>query len=126
MKLNRWQNAKRGMLFGLLYRITGTLLPFIVQMVVIRKLGIEYIGIRGLFSSVLTVFSLAELGFGSAIVFFMYKPIADDNIEELCALLNFYKKTYRIIGLVILALGLIILPWLPHLVKGSYPSDLNI
>lgn len=114
------------MLFGLLYRITGTLLPFIVQMVVIRKLGIEYIGIRGLFSSVLTVFSLAELGFGSAIVFFMYKPIADDNMEELSALLNFYKKTYRMIGLVILVLGLFILPWLPHLVKGAYPSDINI
>ena len=126
MKLNRWQNAKRGMLFGLLYRITGTLLPFLVQMVVIRKLGIEYIGLRGLFSSVLTVFSLAELGFGSAIVFFMYKPIAEDNIEDLSALLNFYKRTYRIIGLVILVLGLMILPWLPHLVKGSYPTDINI
>lgn len=126
MKLNRWQNARKGMLFGLLYRVTGILLPFIVQMVVIRKLGIEYIGIRGLFSSILTVFSLAELGFGSAIVFFMYKPIAEDNIEELCALLNLYKKVYRIIGLVVFLLGLCILPWLPYMVKGSYPSDINI
>ena len=126
MRLDIKRNAKKGMTFGLLYRLVATLLPFFVQTVFIRQLGIEYVGVRGLFSSILTVFSLAELGFGSAIVFSMYKPIAEENTEALCALLNLFKKIYRIIGFIILALALLVMPFLSLLIKGSYPLKINI
>ena len=77
MKLDIKQNAKKGMKFGFLYRLIATVMSFLVQTVFIRQLGIDYAGLKGLFSSILTVFSLAELGFGSAIVFSMYRPIAE-------------------------------------------------
>lgn len=126
MRLNVRKNTKRGIAFGFLYRLAATLLPFVVQTVIVRQLGIDYLGVRGLFSSILTVFNLAELGFSGVLVFSMYKPIAGDDTETLCAYLNLYKKIYRIIGFVILAFSIAALPFLPHFVKGTYPDGLNI
>lgn len=126
MKLDRIRNAKRGIVFGTIGRLIGIVLSFLVQSLTIRKLGIEYAGIRGLFSSILSVLSLAELGIGSAIVYAMYKPIAEDDMKTICALMNLYKKTYRIIGFIIFLLGVAITPFLHLLVKDSYPSELNI
>ncbi len=126
MRLDIKRNAKKGITYGLTYRLAATVLPFFVQTVFIRQLGIEYVGVKGLFTSILTVFSLAELGFGSAIVFSMYKPIADENNVELCALLNLFRKIYRIIGLIIFVLALLMMPFLPRLIKGSYPQSINL
>lgn len=126
MKLDRVTNTRRGVLWGLINRFIGMLIPFIIQAITIRHLGIEYVGIKGLFSSILTVFSLAELGFGSAIVYAMYKPIAEDDIDTICSLLNLYKKIYRIIGLIISILGIMLLPFLQFLIHGDYPEELNI
>ena len=81
MKLEKVKNTKKGLVFGSINRVAGLLLPFLIQTVTIHRLGIEYIGVKGLFSSILTVFSLAELGFGSAIVYEMYKPIAEDDTK---------------------------------------------
>jgi len=126
MRLERVKNAKRGIAFGLIGRIVGLFLAFLVQSITIRKLGIDYVGIKGLFSSILSVLSLAELGVGSAIVYAMYKPIAEDDIETICALMNLYKKIYRIIGSVILLLGLLVIPFLDDLINGTYPPEINI
>ena len=126
MKLDRIKNAKRGLVFGLINTFVGLLMPFFIQTITIRQLGIEYIGMKGLFTSILTVFSLVELGFGSAIVYSMYKPIAEDDFDILCALLNLYRKVYRIIGLIILFLGLAITPFIRFLINGSYPSEISL
>ena len=106
MKLARSQNAVRNMRMGLISKIVNMLLPFLVRAVFIRTLGAEYLGVNGLFSSVLSVLSLAELGFGSAIVFNMYKAIAEDDEAAINALLYFYRKVYRCVGAIILGLGL--------------------
>ncbi len=126
MKLDRAGNAKKGIFFGAINKILTLIFPFIIQTVVIRALGVEYGGLRGMFSSILQMLSLAELGFGSAVVFSMYKPIAEDDIATISALLNLYKKVYRIIGWVILFIGVALIPFLPYLVKDEYPSDINI
>ncbi|MDO4363946.1 MAG: polysaccharide biosynthesis protein [Clostridia bacterium] len=102
------------------------LLPFICRTIFIKVLGSEYLGLNSLFSSILQVLSISELGIGTAIVFSMYRPIAEDNEELLCALLNVYRKVYKVIGTIILAVGLAILPILPKLIKGTYPDDVNI
>ena len=70
--------------------------------------------------------NLAELGFGSAVVFSMYKPIAENDTETICALMNLYKRIYFIIGVVVSSLGICILPIIPYLIKGTYPNDINI
>lgn len=126
MKLNVYKNTKKGITAGVVNRVITLILPFFVQTLLIRKLGIQYAGLKGLFLSIFSVLSLTELGVGNAIVYSMYQPIADDDIGSICALLNLYKKLYRIIGLIVLLLGIIIVPFIKYLIKGDYPKDINI
>ena len=126
MKLDRVKNAKRNIVFGIINKIITLSLPFVVRMVVIREIGAEYLGLGSLFTSILQVLNITELGFSSAVVYSMYKPIADDDNETLCAILRFYKKVYFTIGVIIGILGLILLPFLQKLIKGSVPEDINI
>lgn len=126
MKIDRITNSKRNMLFGIISRICYTVLPFINRTIIIYVLGVEYLGLNSLFSSVLNILNLAELGFGSAIVYSMYKPIAENDDNKICALLSYYKKIYRIIGLGILIAGIIALAFIDKLVKGDVPIDVNI
>lgn len=120
------ENTKRNIIWSAIEKITLIIFPFIIRTILIYTLGIEYVGINGLFSSILQVLSLADLGFSSAIIYSMYKPIADNDEDTICALLMFYKKVYRIIGTTILVGGLIILPVLNKLITGGYPENINI
>lgn len=124
--MSRVENASRNILWGVLNKIVVLVLPFITRTVMIYTLGMEYVGLSSLFSSILQVLSFAELGIGSALVFSMYKPMAEEDDEKVCALLNLYRKTYRIIGIVILLAGIIIIPFLKYLVKGSIPNDISL
>ena len=126
MKLNRTQNAKRNIAFGLVNKNVTLLFPFIIRMVMIRTIGAEYLGLGSLFQSILQVLNITELGFSSAVVYSMYKPIAEEDTEVLCAILNFYRKIYFAIGLIIALSVFFLLPFLPKLIKGAYPADINI
>lgn len=126
MKLDRSKNVFRNMTYGLINKFVTLFLPFLIRTVLIRTIGMEYAGLNSLFSSILQVLNLSELGFSSAVVYSMYKPIAENNESEVCALLSFYRKVYRIIGTVILIVGLIIIPILPNLVADGYPKGINI
>ena len=126
MKYDRLKNSKRNMFFGIVYRICLTILPFINRTVLINVLGAEYLGLNSLFSSILNILNLAELGFGSAVVYSMYKPIADNDHSLICALLNFYKKIYRMIGIAIFIVGCIALVFIDKIIAGSVPFENNI
>ena len=126
MKIERTKNAQKGIMAGSVLRICQILLPFFMRTVMIRLMGVAYLGINSLFSSILNVLNLAELGVGTAMVFSMYKPIAEDDDRTICALMNLYRKYYRIIGLIIGAVGIAILPMLPHFISGDVPYGLNI
>ena len=126
MKIERTKNATRNIIYGVLLKIYQLLGPFILRTIFIYTLGMEYLGLNSLFTSILSVLNLAELGVGSALVFSMYKPIAEDDTEKICALMNLYKLYYRIIGAVILVIGLILVPFIPNLISGSVPEDINI
>lgn len=99
---------------------------FLIRTIVIYTLGTLYLGLDGLFTSVLEVLNLTELGIASAIVYSMYEPLAKGETAKVCALLNFYRRCYRIIGLVVAIAGLLLLPFLPHLITGKVPADINI
>lgn len=126
MELNVIQNAKRNMFFGMINRLVAILCPFITRTIIQYILGEQYLGLSSLFSSILSVLSLTELGFGSAIIYSMYKPVAEGNTELVNALLNFYRKAYAAVGGVILAAGLLLIPFLPKLITGEYPSDISL
>ncbi|MDD6489414.1 MAG: oligosaccharide flippase family protein [Clostridia bacterium] len=126
MKIERTKNAARNVVFGFVLKIYALALPFIMRTAMIYWLGVEYLGLNSLFTSILQVLNLAELGVGSAMTFSMYKPIAEDDNEKICALMHLYRFYYRIIGGVVLVGGLLVLPFLPKLIKGNVPSDINI
>ena len=114
------------MLFGSINRIVVLLIPFIKRVIVLNVLGSQYLGLGSLFQSIIQVLSLSELGFSSAVVYNMYKPAAEGDETKMNALLNFYRRVYRIIGVVILGVGLLMIPFLPRLIKGTYPANINL
>lgn len=124
--MGRTKNASRNIIWGIINKVVSLVLPFICRTVLLYEMGAEYTGLGGLFGSVLQVLSLAELGFGTAIVYSMYKPLAEEDTPKVCALLNFYKKVYHIVGALILAIGVILVPFLQYLIKGTSPEGINI
>ncbi len=124
--LDKTKNAKKGIVSGVVNKVITLLIPFIVRTIFIRVIGIEYAGLNSLFTSILQVLNLAELGFSSAVVYSMYKPIADRDDETICALLNFYRRIYKIVGIVVLVIGILVLPFIEHFINGNPPEDINL
>lgn len=126
MRLERTKNTVRNTVWGTVNRLVTQLCPFAVRTCIIYCLGAEYTGLTSLFSSILSMLSFAELGFGTAIVYSMYQPVAEENEEKICELMNLYKWIYRLVGAFVFAVGIILIPFLPKFIKGSAPADINI
>ena len=107
------------MLFNIGGQFLTMLLSFINRMVFIRCLSAEYLGVNGLFTDVLSILNFAELGIGTAMVFSMYEPAARDDEQKLARLMNLYKWMYRAVAVSVLLFGLLLLPFLPYLIKGG-------
>lgn len=90
----------------------NTIMGYICRMVFVRCLSAEYLGVNGLFTNILSMLSLAELGIGGAIGFALYKPLAEDDRDKIATLMRFYGKAYRIIGCVVAVVGLLMMPFL--------------
>lgn len=126
MKIQRTKNATKNVMIGIMLRLYQLICPFILRTIMIHVLGMQYVGLNSLFTSILQILNLAELGVGSAMVYSMYRPIAEDDSEKICMLMKLYRMYYRIIGAVILGFGLAVLPFLPKLISGDVPNDINI
>ena len=126
MRIERSKNAGRNLIFGILLKIYQVFIPFLLRTAMIYFMGVEYLGLNSLFTSILQVLNLTELGVGSAMVFSMYRPIAEDDTKTICALMCLYKNYYRIIGLVIAVIGVVLTPFIPFLIEGDLPEGLNI
>lgn len=95
----------------------NTILGFICRMVFVRYLSADYLGVSGLFTNILTMLSLAELGVGSAVVYALYKPLAEHDEEKIASLVRLYGKAYRTIGIVIAVIGIFLMPFLNLIIK---------
>ena len=113
----RTKNSIINLVVALIGQLTGIIISFFARLIFIRLLGSEYLGLNGLFTNILTILSLAELGIGSAIIFSLYKPLAQNNKSVIKSLMNLYKVTYRIIGITIIILGFIFLPFYKYLIN---------
>lgn len=114
-------------MYGFINRFFSLTVPFIIRTIVIYRFGAEYIGMNSLFSSILQVLNLADFGFGTAIVYSLYRPVAEGDTETVCAYLGTYKKLYRIIGCTLLGCGILVMPILPYLIKDTViPGNLDI
>lgn len=121
MERSRTANSIRNILFSFSYQIITILLSFINRSIFIFILGINYLGISGLFNDILMMLSLADLGFGVALTYSMYKPLADHDYNRLAALTNLYRKVYRIIALAVTVIGLLLVPFLKYLINLKHP-----
>ena len=126
MATDRTTRSAKNALAGMANKIIGIAVPFLLRTIMIQKLGVEYLGLNSLFSSILQMLSLTEMGFGSAMIFSMYKPMAEGNTELINALLGFYKKIYRIIGIIVLVIGLALMPNITFFIASDYPQEINI
>lgn len=123
-KKSRLQKSKKNLLFSILNQIVIVLLTFVNRQIFIQLLGKEYLGVNGLFSSILSVLSLAELGINNTFLFFLYRPIYEKNLVRIRSLVGYSKKLFRIIAIVIFLLGLLITPFLSLLMNVSI--NLNV
>lgn len=123
---SRTTNSIRNILTGVVGQIIQIIMGFIVRTIFIKSLEAEYLGINGLFTNILSILSLAELGVGSAIIYALYKPIADDDKKHIKILMNFYGKVYKIIGIVVTILGIAFLPFLNFIIKDAVYIKENI
>lgn len=117
--MSRTTNAIKNTGFGLLGKLANLILAFLSRTIFIYFLGSTYLGVNGLYSEILSLLSFAELGFGSAMTFAMYKPVADKDTEKIKRLLGFYKTVYRIVAVIITVAGLCLIPFLQYIVKGA-------
>lgn len=128
IKLNRAENAKRSIFWGCTNKIILLVFPFVLRMVFFRKLNADSLGLDSLFSSILQVLNLSELGFSSAVVYALYSPIAHGDSDTVCAIVKFLKKVYFMIGIFIFSIGLLLMPWIKYFIKGSdaYPANMYV
>ena len=126
MKLDFVKSVRRNMLAVAFNRVMNMAFPFLNRTLFLWLLEPEYLGLNGLFRSVIGVLSLAELGFGMAIDCSMYKAIAEDDKSLLCSYLKFYRTVYRCVGTAVFGIGLCILPFLRRLVHGDVPPDVDL
>lgn len=115
-KKSRTEYSVLNIVTGLGGYAINTVVGLICRMVFTRTLSADYLGVSGLFANILTMLSLAELGIGSAIVYALYKPLATDDREKIASLVRFYGRCYQSIGIVVAAIGIIIMPFLKLLI----------
>lgn len=120
--------------FSLLNSITGvggyflnTIIGFVCRMIFVRCLADDYLGINGLFTNILSMLSLAELGIGASIAYALYKPLANKDNEKIASLMQLFKKAYTVIGCTVFALGLAVIPFLKYIISEApdIKEDIN-
>lgn len=122
----RIKNSIKNSLSGFIQNIIIILIGFVAQKIFLSTLGEEYLGLNGLFNNIITMLGITELGIGTAIIYNLYKPLAENNIEEIKSLMKFYKKSYRIIALIVAVVGIAIIPFLPFIVGKTTITNIWI
>ncbi len=128
MQESRLNKSMKNTVIGVMGTLLNLLFQFIARSIFIKILGEAYNGVNGLFSSILTILNLAELGFGSAIAFSLYKPLYNNDQKLVTAYMNYFAKVYRIIALIVTIAGIICIPFLQYLINEDLtelPFKLN-
>ncbi len=124
----RIEKATLNSFTAILQRIIDTVLSFIYRTIFIHIMGVTYLGINGLFSNIFSVLSLAELGIGSTIIFLLYEPLNKNDKDEIKSLMKVFSKMYSAVGIIILVIGLVLIPFFPYLIntEGTVIENLNL
>ena len=115
----RTSNVIRNTYVGIITQVFILIVSFANRTIFIKILGNDYLSINGLFSNILSMLSLVELGFGTALIYMLYKPVAENDINKTQKLIKYYQKVYSIIGTIMLILGILIIPFMKYLIKDT-------
>lgn len=113
----RTQKVGKNFIMGIMNKVIVLLLTFISRKLFIQYIGVQYLGINGLFANVLSLLSMADLGFGVAMSYSFYEPLAKNDTTRIAALINFYKKVYNTIAIVVSVIGVALTPFLKYLIN---------
>ncbi len=117
MSKGRVENSTYNMISGFLYQLIALIMSFLSRTVFIRILGLEYLGLNGIFADVLNLLSMADLGFNTTMAYSFYKPLAENDEKRLTALICFYKKVYHMIATIVTIMGLAVIPFLKLIIN---------
>lgn len=95
-------NSMKSMITAMIANGANIILGFVVRAIFVRTLGAEYLGLNGLFGNIISMLAIIELGIGSAIIYHLYKPVAENDVDKIKKLMAFYKKCFNIIALLVL------------------------
>lgn len=123
---DKTQNSIRNSIFGIASQIIIILISFFTRSIFLRYLSEDYLGLNGLFSNVISILSLTELGFGTAAIYALYKPLAKQDERNISALMNLYAKIYHVMFAVVMALGLLLLPFIKYIINDLPENIPNI
>lgn len=118
-KTARSQSSVKNATISLIYYFISTMFTFLMKMVLVRYIGIEYSGLNSLLTNIIGVLNIAELGLGTAIGYSLYKPLAEEDHKKINEILCLYKYLYRIIAVVITIIGIVITIFIDHFVNTT-------
>lgn len=120
----RTSKSIRNVIVAFISNFLSILISFIAQIFFVRFLGKELLGLNGLFTNIVSMLGIVELGLGNALIYHLYEPVSKNDYSTIKALMNFYKKSYHFISILILFLGFLLLPFLNFFVNTNL--DINI
>lgn len=120
----RTDKSIKNAIVAIISNIVLIIVGFISQAVFKNCLGKDYLGLNGLFTSIVSMLSIVDLGLGTAIIYHLYKPVAENDIDKICALMRFYRVSYRVIAIIIICLGSLMMPFLRFFAETEL--DINI
>ena len=116
--------AERNIAFGYLGQAATALMSVVLRTIFIRHLSEQLLGVNSLYTNILSILSMAELGIGTALNFALYRPVAEENTEKIKSYMKMYRKAYTVIALVVAGIGLAIAPFLKYLIKD--PGSITV
>lgn len=123
MSDSRIEKTKRNFIYAVILQITKIILVFANRIIFVKILGPIYLGINGLFSNILSMLSIADLGITTAMMYSLYKPLAEHDEDKVSMYIHYFKKVYNIIAIVVLVLGVVLIPFLQYIV--NLPEDVD-
>ncbi len=116
-KQSRIKNTSRNLIYAIVLQVIKVVLVFLGRIIFVKKLGATYLGINGLFSNILGILSLADLGMVTVLMYSLYKPLAENDEVKISAYMNFFKRVYNTIAIAVTVVGIALIPFLKYLVN---------
>ncbi len=120
---SRIEKTKKNFIYAVILQITKILFVFINRIIFVKILGPVYLGINGLFSNILSMLSIADLGITTAMMYSLYKPLAEHDEDKISMYIRYFKKMYNVIAVIVFLSGILLIPFLKYMV--NLPEEIN-